>query len=151
MAAFKGGSVLVTRLAPQDFHRFHSPVDGVCGKQVKISGKYYTVNPIAIRSALDVFGENVRLVAPIYSDVFGTVFNIWVGAMMVGSIEMTVKEGEVVKRGQEVGYFAFGGSTILTLFKPNTVRFDGDLLENSRNQLETLVRMGTRVGKKLSP
>jgi phosphatidylserine decarboxylase len=134
-AAFEGGAVLITRLAPQvslahsrfssrldfvdarfseqDYHRFHAPVDGFCGKQVKISGKYFTVNPIAIRSALDVFGENVRVVQPIYSDVFGQTFNIWVGAMMVGSIEMNVKEGDVVKKGQDVGYFKFGGSTIL--------------------------------------
>lgn len=48
---FAGGSVLITRLAPQDYHRFHSPVDGVCGRIEKISGKYYTVNPVAIRSS----------------------------------------------------------------------------------------------------
>lgn len=75
--------------------------------------------------------------------------HIWVGAMMVGSIIMTVAPGERVVRGQEVGYFAFGGSTIITLFPAGTIAWDKDLLDNSKSSMETLVRMGTRVGRKI--
>lgn len=57
---------------------------------------------------LDVYGENARKIVPIDSPQFGRVFAVCVGAMMVGSIVTTVKEGEQVKRGQEFGYFAFG-------------------------------------------
>lgn len=57
---YEGGSLAIFRLSPQDYHRFHSPVDGVCGPIHKIAGQYYTVNPMAIRSSIDVYGENVR-------------------------------------------------------------------------------------------
>ncbi|GAA5933666.1 hypothetical protein JCM10213_008562 [Rhodosporidiobolus nylandii] len=146
-AEYEGGSLCIFRLAPQDYHRYHSPVDGIMGKHDYISGQYYTVNPMAIRSAISVYTENVRLVASIDSPIFGEVMNVWVGAMMVASIQMTKKEGEEVKRGDEVGYFAFGGSTIVVAFKPNTVQFDSDLLENSKHSVETLIRVGTRIGR----
>lgn len=64
--------------------------------------------PQAIRTALDVYGENARKIVPIDSPQFGRVMAVCVGAMMVGSIQTTVEEGEEVARGQEFGYFAFG-------------------------------------------
>ena len=64
--------------------------------------------PQAIRTALDVYGENARKVVPIHSPQFGRVMAVCIGAMMVGSIQTTVDEGEYVQRGQEFGYFAFG-------------------------------------------
>ncbi|CDR45926.1 RHTO0S11e06370g1_1 [Rhodotorula toruloides] len=144
---YEGGSLAIFRLAPQDYHRYHSPVDGIMGHHDYIAGQYYTVNPMAIRSNVSVYSENVRLVASIDSPIFGEVLNVWVGAMMVASIHMTKQEGEPVKRGEETGYFAFGGSTIVVLFKPNTVQFDADLLNNSKNSIETLIRVGTRIGR----
>ncbi|BGP50687.1 phosphatidylserine decarboxylase [Rhodotorula kratochvilovae] len=144
---YEGGSLAIFRLAPQDYHRYHSPVDGVMGHHDYIAGQYYTVNPMAIRSNVSVYSENVRLVASIDSPVFGDVMNVWIGAMMVASIHMTKQEGEPVKRGEETGYFAFGGSTIVVVFKPNTVKFDADLLDNSKHSIETLVRVGMRIGR----
>ena len=41
---YNGGALCIFRLAPQDYHRFHSPVDGKVGKMTYISGEYYTVN-----------------------------------------------------------------------------------------------------------
>ncbi|KAG7087240.1 hypothetical protein E1B28_013220 [Marasmius oreades] len=142
-----GGALAIFRLAPQDYHRYHSPVDGKIGKVVDIEGEYYTVNPQAIRTALDVYGDNVRKIVPIDSPQFGRVIAVCIGAMMVGSIKLTVEEGQDVKRGEEFGYFAFGGSTIVVLFEAGTVEWDEDLLFNSRDSLETLVRVGTGVGK----
>jgi phosphatidylserine decarboxylase len=124
-----GGALAIFRLAPQDYHRFHSPVEGRIGPMTYIAGEYYTVNvrrflffgrgcfscsfwhpvqPQAIRSALDVYGENARKIVPIDSPQFGRVMAVCVGAMMVGSIKTTVQEGDYVSRGQEFGYFAFG-------------------------------------------
>ena len=71
-----------------------------------------------------------------------------IGAMMVGSIKTTVEEGQEVKRGDEFGYFAFGGSTIVVLFERGTVEWDEDLLVNGRASLETLVRVGMGIGKR---
>lgn len=86
--------------------------------------------------------------------------------MMVGTIVTTVNEGDEVKRGQEFGYFAFGrfmtdsfnstlkpltlgGSTIVTVFEKGAVKWDQDLVDNSNTALETLVRVGMRIGRKV--
>ncbi|KAF7887638.1 hypothetical protein EAF00_009932 [Botryotinia globosa] len=143
---YTNGSLGVFRLAPQDYHRFHIPVDGVMGTPKTIEGEYYTVNPMAIRSALDVYGENVRVVIPIDSLEHGRVMVICVGAMMVGSTVITRKGGENVKRAEELGYFKFGGSTILLLFEDGAMRYDDDLVGNSSQALETLIRVGMSIG-----
>lgn len=142
----KNCSVGIFRLAPQDYHRFHCPVTGTIGPMKYIEGEYYTVNPMAIRSDLDVYGENVRVIVPIHSEKFGTVIMVCVGAMMVGSTIITVKEGQKVKRGDEIGYFKFGGSTVLLLFDKNVLGFDSDLVDNSKTCVETLVRVGQSIG-----
>ncbi|EWZ37510.1 phosphatidylserine decarboxylase-domain-containing protein [Fusarium oxysporum Fo47] len=146
VSRFEGGALGIFRLAPQDYHRFHIPVDGVMGKPKTIEGEYYTVNPMAIRSALDVYGENVRVLVPIDSEHHGRVMVICVGAMMVGSTVITRKEGDKVHRAEELGYFKFGGSTILLLFEPGRMVFDDDLVDNSKDALETLIRVGMSVG-----
>lgn len=140
------GAMGIFRLAPQDYHRFHSPVDGVVGEPVVYAGQYYTVNPMAIRSMLDVFGENVRVVVPIQSDCHGLVMVVCVGAMMVGSTVITATPGERIARTDELGYFKFGGSTVIVLFERGRLAFDSDLVENSKSAIETLVRVGHSIG-----
>ena len=136
---YEGGALGIFRLAPQDYHRFHIPVDGVMREPRTIAGEYYTVNPMAIRSALDVYSENVRIVVPIDSPEFGRVMVICIGAMMVGSTVITRKTSEEVKRAEELGYFKFGGSTLVLLFETGKMVFDSDLVDNSNGALETLV------------
>ncbi|KAI0406030.1 phosphatidylserine decarboxylase [Xylaria palmicola] len=145
-ARYENGSLGIFRLAPQDYHRFHIPVDGILRKPKLIEGEYYTVNPMAIRSALDVYGENVRVICPIDSEQHGRVMVICVGAMMVGSTVITRQEGEHVGRAEELGYFKFGGSTIVVLFEPGRMVYDDDLVDNSSGALETLIRAGMSVG-----
>ncbi|KAL2867279.1 putative phosphatidylserine decarboxylase Psd2 [Aspergillus lucknowensis] len=146
VSRYQNGALGVFRLAPQDYHRFHIPVDGVMGTPKTIEGEYYTVNPMAIRSALDVYGENVRILVPIDSVAHGRVMVICVGAMMVGSTVITRQAGERVSRAEELGYFKFGGSTLLLLFEEGKINFDSDLVDNSKGALETLVRVGMSVG-----
>ena len=112
---YHGGALGIFRLAPQDYHRFHIAVDGVMGEPKLIDGEYYTVNPMAIRSALDVYGENIRVIVPIDSERHGRVMVVCVGAMMVGSTVITRKAGEKVSRAEELGYFKFGKFTCATV------------------------------------
>ncbi|PWW78261.1 hypothetical protein C7212DRAFT_352564 [Tuber magnatum] len=143
---YEKGALGIFRLAPQDYHRFHHPVDGLMGEPKLIKGEYYTVNPMAIRSALDVYGENARICVPVDSPEFGRVMIICVGAMMVGSTVITAKAGQQVKRTDELGYFQFGGSTIVLLFESGRMVFDDDLVNNSNTALETLIRVGMSIG-----
>ncbi|KAK4476877.1 hypothetical protein RD792_016041 [Penstemon davidsonii] len=145
--AFTDGSLVIFRLAPQDYHRFHVPVSGIIEKFVEIPGCLYTVNPIAVNSKYcNVFTENKRVVSIISTTEFGKVAFVAIGATMVGSITFTKKEGDFVKKGDEFGYFSFGGSTVICVFEKDTIKLDDDLVENSERSLETLVFVGMKLG-----
>ncbi|KAL0734968.1 hypothetical protein Bca4012_011178 [Brassica carinata] len=145
--AFLDGSLVIFRLAPQDYHRFHVPVSGVIENFLDVSGSLYTVNPIAVNSKYcNVFTENKRTVAIISTAEFGKVAFVAIGATMVGSINFVRKEGDHVKKGDELGYFSFGGSTVICVFEKNSIRIDEDLLANSGRSLETLVSVGMQLG-----
>jgi phosphatidylserine decarboxylase len=147
-------SVAIFRLAPQDYHRVHCPLNGKIIKITHIHGAYYTVNPMAVRSSLDVFGENIRTIVTLETAEYGIVEVVLVGAMMVGSIIITAKLNEEIKKGQEVGYFKFGGSTVVLVFQSENdeskIEWDGDLVSNSNKKLETLVKVGMSVGHSIN-
>ncbi|CAO1630307.1 unnamed protein product [Sympodiomycopsis kandeliae] len=148
--SYKNGSLCIFRLAPQDYHRFHCPADGVIGEPFMIEGSYYTVNPVAIRSAIDVYCENVRVVVPLHTKEYGTIYTVHIGAMLVGSIKITVKAGQSIKKGDELGYYAFGGSTTVLVFEKDRVEWDEDILMNSNASIETLIKQGRGIGRALS-
>ncbi|KAE8707583.1 Phosphatidylserine decarboxylase proenzyme 2 [Hibiscus syriacus] len=145
--AFIDGSLVIFRLAPQDYHRFHLPVSGTIGKFINIPGCLYTVNPIAVNSKYcNVFTENKRTVTIISTAEFGKVAFVAIGATMVGSITFVKKEGDIGKKGDELGYFSFGGSTVICVFEKDAIEIDADLLVNSERSLETLVSVGMTLG-----
>ena len=196
------GTMAIFRLAPQDYHRFHSPIQGtirdikevICIRRkfvstqfieeymkcselkakclfisamtfrvlceqdskndlvyqllsLQISGDLLTVNPIAVNSVFhDVFTRNKRQVCIIDSS-FGAVAFVAIGATLVGTICWSVKPGDCVQKGDEMGYFEFGGSTCIALFPDSCpIYWDGDLRANASRSLETLVKMGERIG-----
>lgn len=143
---FDNAPLSIFRLAPQDYHRFHSPLSCKVVSIKRIEGEYYTVNPMAIRTTIDVYTDNVRCVLILENDDIGQFIMVCVGAMMVGSILITTKVGDILKKGDEIGYFAFGGSTVLTIFPPNSIEFDRQFESNSLQNLETLVKMGNKIG-----
>ncbi|KAM5545233.1 hypothetical protein V8D89_001344 [Ganoderma adspersum] len=150
---FEGGSVAIFRLAPQDYHRFHSPIDGVVGDVHDIPGQYYTVNPQAVNeSGFDVFTDNKRAILYMtHSQSNAPVAFVAIGAMLVGSILWTAHKSDTVKRGDELGYFAYGGSTIVALFPKSLMQFDDDLLKNSDVPIETLAKVGQSIGHSVLP
>lgn len=143
---FHGGTILIIRLAPVDYHRFHFPATGQIGKSKLIDGYYYSVSPYAIKKNFRVYCENKREVSILKTEKFGEIVLSEIGATMVGGIEQTYKEG-FVKKGDEKGYFFFGGSSCVLLFEKDKVQFDEDILENSKKGLETKVYMGEKIGK----
>lgn len=143
---FLGGWALILRLTVDDYHHYCYPADGKKSQNVVLPGIFHTVNPTA-NDALPVYKENAREYTLIKTEKFGTILMMEVGAMMVGKITNRQKGPSVVKKGQEKGYFEFGGSTIVLLFQHGKVRLDYDLVENSENDYETIVRMGERIGE----
>jgi len=138
-------SVAVLRLAPIDDHRYHFPCDCIQKEDMLvIPGKYHSVNPAALLSRPDIYVENSRTVTNLSSNIFGDFVMLEVGAFGVGSIVPVSGAGEHRKM-DEKGYFKFGGSTVILVFRADAVKFSDDLLETSANSMETLVRCGQTI------
>ena len=142
---YRDGTLVIIRLAPFDYHRFHFPVSGVVSPATRIDGAYYSVNPLALRKMAEIFCLNKREYTVISNPLFGDVVMTEVGATMVGSIVQTYA-GNFARKGEEKGYFKFGGSTVVLLFEKNKVRIDEDLLKNTSKGYETVIREGERIG-----
>lgn len=147
---YANGSLLLSRLCPVDYHRFHFPLSGRPGATRLINGPLYSVNPIALRQNIQILATNKRTLTELQTDAFGTVLLIEVGATCVGSIRQTYRPDEDVTKGQEKGYFRFGGSSTMTLFEPGVIRFADDLLEQSAQQRELYAKMGDVLGHLIS-
>lgn len=145
---FIDGTMLIIRLAPADYHRYHFPVDGFVKNDVKIEGEYLSVSPYAVKHNIDIYFNNKRSYSLIESPIFGNVLMSEVGATMVGSIIQTYKENTNIVKGQEKGYFEFGGSTVILFFEKDKLKIDEDILENSSKGYETKVLMGEHIGEK---
>ncbi len=143
---FAGGAMLISRLAPVDYHRFHFPCAGTPGRASEIKGPLFSVNPVALRRSVRYLVQNKRMVTLHETERFGLVALIEVGATMVGGIHQSFIPGTKVKKGDEKGLFKFGGSCVITLFQRDRIVFDADLREQSLNHIETFAKMGERFG-----
>lgn len=143
---FSEGSMVIARLCPTDYHRFHFPCDGVPSKPRLINGPLFSVNPMALRKRLSILWENKRLITEIETGPFGVVLMVEIGATAVGSIHQTYTPDQPVKKGEEKGCFSFGGSCIVLLFEKGRIQFDQDLIDNSCRYLETRANFGTSLG-----
>ena len=116
------------------------------GHLFSLSLYYYSVNPMALQKVEKLFCENKREWSIFHSDHFGDILYIEVGATFVGSIIQTYTPGTRVARGDEKGYFKFGGSTVLLFFQENKVKIDQDILEQTKHGYETSVLFGEKIG-----
>lgn len=144
-AAFEGGPVLLMRLAPQDYHRFHFADDGEIVEQYSIPGPLHSVNPIAVFSRGDIFCTNHRIVTIQQTVNFGTLAYVDVGALAVGRIVEKHSVGYRANRGEVRGYFKLGGSSIVVLGEPGKWEVDSEILEYTQKKIETMVKLGTPV------
>ncbi len=145
-ARYARGTLVLSRLCPVDYHRFHFPLAGRPSETTLLNGPLYSVNPIALRRNLSYLWENRRTLTTLETEKFGPVLLLEVGATNVGSIVQTYRPRTPVAKGDEKGYFRFGGSSTLSLFEPGRVRLSEDLVEQSRTQRELYARVGDRLG-----
>jgi phosphatidylserine decarboxylase len=144
---FKGGSMVIIRLAPVDYHRYHFPVSGLVSENKKIKGSYYSVSPFALRKSLEIFCQNKREYCTVKTQQNGDVLICDVGATMTGGIIQTYISNTLIEKGSEKGYFAFGGSTLVLLFEKDKVKLSDDLIRNTENGYETYLKMGETIGE----
>lgn len=145
---FEGGSALISRLCPVDYHRFHFPCAGVVGEPVAMNGFLYSVSPIALVRRPGILWENKRFRTQIDSEGFGEVVFFEVGATCVGSVVHTAAAGVRVNKGDEKGYFRFGGSSVVTLVERGRVEWAEDLLKWSAEGVEVWGQMGQVAGRR---
>jgi phosphatidylserine decarboxylase len=142
---FEGGSMLIVRLAPTDYHRYHFPASGPASESKLIKGPLFSVNPIALDKSLEIFCQNKRTICVQNSDTYGDILYSDVGATAVGTIHQTYTPNVPLEKGAEKGYFAFGGSTVVLFFEKGKIQFDQDLIDNTKNGIETAVEMGDTI------
>ena len=140
-----GGYALVFRLSTDNYHRYCYIDSGSKGKNFHIKGVYHTVQPISLKH-YNFYKTNTREWTILNTNNFGKVIQVEVGALCIGRIKNN-HESHRYKKGEEKGYFEFGGSTIVLLFKKNMIKLDDDIEENSKEEIETIVKYGSRIGK----
>ena len=143
---YSGGYCLIFRLEVDDYHRYIYIDDGKKSRNIRIGGELHTVNPIAL-SHYNIYKRNAREFTIMRTENFGDVIQVEVGAMFVGRIVNHHGKSRIT-RGAEKGYFEFGGSTIVLLIERDRVVIDDDILQNSANGCETVVKCGEKIGNK---
>lgn len=145
MNDYKDGYALVFRLSTDNYHRYCYIDSGSQEENHKIKGVLHTVQPISLNN-YNFFKTNSREWTILNTNNFGKVIECEIGALCIGRIK-NEHEFYTFKKGEEKGYFEFGGSTIVLLFKKNTIILDEDILNNSKENIETIVKYGQRIGK----
>jgi len=142
---FDQGSMVMARLCPTDYHRFHFPCACVPGETRLINGWLYSVNPVAIKKDIHIFSQNKRTLTVLQTKRFGKVLYLEIGATSVGTIVETYIPNQPQDKGAEKGYFSFGGSSLILLFEPGAIQFDADLLKAYPHEIRCL--MGQSMGR----
>lgn len=144
--AYAGGRLLVFRMLPVNYHRYIYPDDGTKGMNMPIAGKLHTVRPCAQRK-YNVYATNSREYTVLHTEHFGDVVFMEVGALMVGRIR-NHHQRHAFARGEEKGYFEYGGSTIIMLLRQGVSRLDAAFRACERGRVEIPVRLGERIGSR---
>ena len=139
---YRQGALVLSRLCPIDYHRFHFPAGGVPTEPRLVNGPLYSVNPIALRRNLAYLWSNKRVITRLETKHFGRVLLIEIGATCVGSIRQSYEPERPVLKGQEKGWFEFGGSSTITVFEKGRVKLADDLVKNSLQYRELYAQMG---------
>ncbi|MDC1174747.1 phosphatidylserine decarboxylase [Bacteriovoracaceae bacterium] len=147
-STFENGPLLLARLCPVDYHRYHYPDNGTTLDHYRIKGELHSVNPIALKKKPDIFVENERVVTILETENFGKLAYIEVGATCVGKIIQSHQDKDF-QRGDEKGYFLFGGSTVIVLGEAGKWKPSSDILEYTQQGIETYLKLGEESGLKL--
>lgn len=143
----KYGSIFVSRLVPQDYHRFHMPITGKVCTIKETGNEYDTVRLVAVQSKIiNVYTDNKRIIIKFYIKRRGYMWYVIIGAFLVGSIVLNdnIKEKNIVQIGDEIGYFQYGGSTVVVV-TDFPIIYDKKIKKYSDKQIETLVKFGDKI------
>ncbi len=144
---FIEGPLMIARLCPVDYHRYHYPDHGHTLRSFPIAGNLHSVNPLALKYRQDIFIKNERRVSILQTENFGKLAYIEVGATCVGKIVQSFDESKPFKKGDEKGYFLFGGSTVVLCGEKGKWSPSSDMLANTQKGVETYIQLGDVVAQ----
>lgn len=145
---FEGGPLIIARLCPVDYHRYHYPDSGKVLEHYPVHGAFDSVNPFALQYKPQIFIKNERYVSILQTENFGRLAYIEVGATCVGKIVQTHRWNKPFLRGEEKGYFLFGGSTVILVGEKGSWKPSTDITSNTLNGIETYLHLGQEVAVK---
>lgn len=150
---FAGGAAIVCLLYPKDYHRFHAPVTGTIAAKGSLDDKHYYYG---FKGLVKYFSEYHRAYYLISTKNFGQVGFVAIGMSDINSVNMPlpVDFSKEIRKGHEIGYFAYGGSGIVMLFEPGILKMSppagsrsGSGASNGTNSHSgRFVQMGTKIG-----
>lgn len=143
---FSGGIALILRLTPSHYHRYLFVDTGKILIRKRIKGILHCVRPLALEK-FPIFIENTREYTLIETENFGKIIQMEVGAIMVGKITNNITKDRII-RGEEKGYFEFGGSTIIILLQNNKISLNPDILHKLEKETEVPVKIGEVMAEK---
>ncbi|MBO9586433.1 MAG: phosphatidylserine decarboxylase family protein [Flavobacterium sp.] len=158
---FDGGTVYQAFLSALSYHRWHSPVNGKIVKTEIVNGTYYLENlyqgfynpdgpdssaPNNSQPFLTAVATRALIFIEANNPAIGLMCVIPVGMAEVSSCQITVKAGDIVKKGDELGMFHFGGSTHCLIFRPG-VNLDFTTYENPGLDAPNNIRVNTQIAK----
>lgn len=147
---FADGWCFIYRLAPADYHRYCYIDNGHHDKVKRIRGVLHSVHPVALSVTKSLLAKNYRELTILHTENFNKVIHLEVGALFVGKVVQRNRNAYAFHRGEEKGWFEFGGSTIIQIFRKDAIVPDNDILEQTAHRVETIVKIGEKVGVALS-
>jgi phosphatidylserine decarboxylase len=154
---FVGGTVYQAFLSATNYHRWHSPVAGTIVRAFLQPGTYYSeadsegkeaVEPMNSQSYLAHVATRAIFVIEADDPVIGLMAFVPVGMSEVSScvIDPKMTPGHHVEKGDELGYFQFGGSTHCLVFRPGAIReFTLAAIPQPHDPHAPLVRVRSRL------
>lgn len=147
LPAFETKQTIVVRLSPKEYHRLHFPFSGVIKSISPLDGKLYSINPVTLKHDQNLFIKNKRIALELQFDNQMKAYIILVGATYIGSIQLSAKAGDRFQKGDEFGYFEFGGSTAVILLDTK-LNFEEKILSYSEQGIETFAKLGQTIAIK---
>jgi len=126
---FVGGDVIQSFLGGPDYHRWHAPISGKVIEVRRIPGMTFSLlRDVGLDLDAGVKSQgygtmvNTRAIIIIENPAFGKVAIIPIGITEISSIRFSVKKGDEISKGKELGYFSYGGSSLALVFEPGMIR-----------------------------
>jgi phosphatidylserine decarboxylase precursor len=138
-------SIMICRLAINDYHYIHMPEDGILIEISEYNGTYKSIDKDYIRSNINVMNDNKRVIFKFKRSNDTLFYLVAIGSTIISSIIYDLNLNQNYLTKEKIAYFQFGGSCVVYVSDQN-VYYDKDLAYFSNENIESYVKVGDEVG-----